>query len=296
MIGRPALLALLLLGGCSGQGPAAPPTVAKPLRVMGLNQCADQLVLALLPPERIVSVTWLSRDPGGSLMAREAARVGVNHGFVEEVLRQKPDLVVAGSFSTPALRAQLKRLGFPLVEVAPAESIADVRKVTRQVAAAVGEVRRGETLIADMDRKFADLARDRGPRLRVVAWDRTGFSAGEGTLYDAILRAAGAENVAREPMSLSYRKPDIEVLLKTAPDFLVQGSVDAKITGLGDDVIRHRLVRRYWGGPRTLTIPQSYYVCGTPMVADAAILLRRQLRRAAGMATAPAYRAGGGIS
>ena len=285
---RPALLALLLLGGCNGQTPVAPKapsaSVTKPMRVMSLNMCTDQLVLALLPPSRIASVTWLSRDPSGSIMAAQAMQVAVNHGHAEDVLAHKPDLVIAGTFTTPALRAMLNRLGYPLVEVEDASNVDGVRTITRQVAAALGETVRGEALIARMDRQLADLARDPGPPIRVAAWDQSGFSAGQGTLYDTVLTAAGATNVAREPAALGYRKPDVEVLLKTAPALLIRGSRDAHIAGLGDGVTRHRLVRRYWDGPRTLTIPQAYYACGTPMVAEAAVALHSELRRAGTLA------------
>lgn len=280
MLGCPAVM--LALAGCNAFPGAVPRTSDRPLRVMSLNQCTDQLVLQLLPPERIASVTWLSHAPGGSMT--EAARaVGVNHGRAEEVLTQKPDLVIAGSFTTPALRGILKRIGYPLIEVGQADSVDDVRRVTRQVAAAVGERSRGEALLADMDRKLAALARDPGPPIRVVAWDRTGFAAGKGTLYDTILSTAGARNLLREPMASSYRRPDVEVLLRADPALLVQGSGDAGAASLGDDVMRHRLVRRFWTG-RTLFVPQAAYVCGTPALADAAVALRAQLRAAASRA------------
>lgn len=269
----------LLLAGCAAAGSGVPSESPRPMRVMSINLCTDQLVLALLPPERIASVTWLARDPGQSLLEKRARAVAVNRGLAEEVLDQKPDLVITGTFATPALRGILAGLGYPLLEVDHANSIEDVRRITRQVAAAVGERERGEALIAKMDRDLADLARDPGPAIPVVAWDRTGFSAGEGTLYDEILQVAGARNLVREPMALSYRRPDIEVLLEANPALLVQGSVDPRAASIGDDVTRHRLVRRYWGD-RTLFIPQSYYVCGTPMLAEAALDLRRQLREA----------------
>jgi iron complex transport system substrate-binding protein len=279
MRGRPALALSLLLAGCDARAPAAPHRVARPLRVMSMNQCTDQLVLALLPPGRIASVSWLARDPGGSLMAGAAQRVRVNHGRAEEVLAQRPDLVVAGTYTTPALRGMLRRIGYPLIEVDDAETFDAVRQVTRQVAAAVGEQARGEALIAAMDRKLADLARHPGPAIRVAAWDRSGFAAGKGTLYGAVLAAAGAVDVAERT---GARRPDVEDLLRADPALLVQGS-DASAPSLGDDVARQRVVRRYWGG-RTLTIPQASYSCGTPMVADAAIRLRAELRRAAGRA------------
>ncbi len=290
---RLVLATALGAASCAGANPDVPRATAHPVRVMSLNQCTDQLVLALLPPERIASVTWLSRNPGSSLMAGAARRVGINHGLAEEVLAQKPDLVIAGSYTTPGVRNTLKRLGYPLVEIDNADSIADVRWITRQVAAAVDERPRGEALIAYMDAKLAGLALDRGPPLRVVAWDRSGFSAGEGTLYDAVLTAAGARNLARAPMAVDYRNPDIETLLRANPALIVQGSGEPAGFSLGNDVMGHRLVRRYWGN-RMLGIPQAYYVCGTPALADGAIRLRAQLRAAADRA-GPALPIGSGL-
>jgi iron complex transport system substrate-binding protein len=290
MRSRPAVLALALsqgLAACSAGQPAIPHATAKPLRVMSMNQCTDQLVLALLPPERIASVTWLSRNPDGSLMAAEAQRVGINHGLSEEVVRQQPDLVVAGSFTTPATRGLLQRLGYPMIEVDHAESFDDIRRITRQVAQAVGEPARGEALIARMDRRLAELARAPGPRLRVAAWDGAGFNASKASLYNAVLEAAGAVNVANEPPASTYGRPDVEVLLQTAPTLLVMGAGLGREPGLRDNVERHRIVRRYWDGPRTLTIRQAYYICGTPLVADAALRLRGELRAAAARVRTP---------
>jgi iron complex transport system substrate-binding protein len=285
LCGLAMALALPVSAG-SVQG-AASRTLHKPLRVMSMNQCTDQLVLALLPPERIASVTWLSRNPDGSLMQRAAMQVGINHGLSEEVVRQRPDLVVAGSFTTPATRGLLRRLGYPMIEVDGADSFADIRRITRQVAAAVGEVARGEALIARMDRQLADLARDPGPPLRVAAWDGAGFSARPGSLYDEVLRAAGVTNVANAPPASGYGKPDTEVLLLTAPTLLVKGAGLGRPPGLRENVERHPVVRRFWDGARTVTLRPAYYICGTPLVAEAALHLRAELRAAAAGVRAP---------
>ncbi|WP_246350752.1 ABC transporter substrate-binding protein [Sphingobium boeckii] len=273
--------------GSAARFPGIPAPTAKPLRVMSMNQCTDQLVLALLPPERIASVTWLARDAEGSLMAAEAMRVGVNHGLAEDVLRQKPDLVVAGDFSTPATRGLLKRMGYPIIEVPHASSFEDIRKITRQVAQAVGEKARGEMLLARMDRQLAALADHPRPLLRVAAWDGAGFNASKGSLYNAVLEAARAVNVANTPPASGYGAPDAEVLLAAAPALLVQGQRVFRRPGLRDNLSRHWLVRRYWDGDRTLTIRQAYYVCGTPFVADAALQLQKELRQAAAAVRTP---------
>lgn len=269
------VLLALALAACGAGRPAVPRRTATPVRVMSVNQCADQTVLALLPPERIASVTWLSRDPGTSPMAARARSVGVNHGHVEDVLAQRPDLVIAGAYTTPALRGMLRRVGYPMLEVGDPGDLAAVRRVTREIAVAVGERARGEALLARMDTRLAALARAPAPPIRVVAWDRSGFAAGAGTLLDTLLNAAGAVNVARDEPS---RRPDVERLLRLAPALLVQGAPYA--ASLGDDVSGHRLIRRVWRG-RMLTVPQADYLCGTPLLADAALRLRARLHPAA---------------
>ena len=252
---------------------------------MSLNQCADQLVLALLPPARIASVTWLSRDPATSRMAAQARRVGVNYGSAEEVARARPDLVVVGAYTTPATRALLRRLRFPMLELGPVDSFAGIAHAVRQVAAAVGEPARGEAMIARMEATLAALARDKAPPLRVAAWDGAGFSAQPGSLYAAILDAAGARNVAGAG-AFAPGTPEVEDLLAAAPQLLVEGLPAFAPPGRRSDLLRHPLVRRFWGD-RMLVVPQAAYVCGTPFSAQAARDLREQMRAKLALARTP---------
>lgn len=283
--------AVLSLLGTVVEAQPVPRRSARPMHVMSLNLCTDQLVLALLPPQRIASVSQRSRDPGNSLMAVAARRVAINHGLTEEVLQTGPDLVIAGTYTTPATRALLKKLGWPLLEVAPADTIPQIRAITRQVALAVSERPRGEQLLTGMDGKLAALARHPAPALRVAAWDGAGFAAGPGSLYDTVLRLAGAINVAADPELTKAGTPDTELLLAEAPALLVRGGPwhgggDDR-DGLRADTAGHPLVRQIWGRDRTLAIDQAYYVCGTPFVADEALRLQGRLRAALALARTP---------
>lgn len=276
------LLVPLVAAGCGARSPAIPRATAHPMRVLSINLCTDQLVLALLPPARIASVSWLARDPALSVMARQAAAVGVNHGETEEVAAQAPDLVVADTFGKPVLRAMLKRLGYPLIEVEQPTDLDGIRRATRQVAAAVDARARGEALIKAMDSDLAELARHPGPSTTAAAWGRDGIGARPGTLADTVLTAAGARNVARTPGGGA----DVEALLASNPALLVEADGgERRAASLGDAVLRHPLVDRYWHR-RTLFTGGAYTTCGTPMIADAALRLRGRLREAA-MPTGP---------
>src|SRR3984957_10984301 len=115
----------------SGSTPAG--AAPGPQHVMSLSMCTDDLLLELLPPQRIASVTYYSRDPSNSYQWPQAAKVPVNWGTVEEVLAEKPDLVLAGTYTTPATRSLLKKMHLPLLEVPPAADFNEIRAVTRQV-------------------------------------------------------------------------------------------------------------------------------------------------------------------
>jgi iron complex transport system substrate-binding protein len=247
---------------------------------MSLNLCTDQLLLQLLPPERITSVTYLSRSPEYSFLNGEAFGVPINYGTAEEVLLEHPDLVIAGTTSALAVRTFLTRIGIPLVEVPPAENFDEIRAVTHTVARAVGAEEKAEALIAEMDATLADLARTAPNRRIVVAgWNGVGNVAAKGTLFDAILTAAGGENVANRISVRAfngYTALDLELLMAIHPDVLAYGNSRVGRLDLSGEQLRHPVVRRFFAG-RQITYPETLYSCGLPQSATVAA---RDLRRA----------------
>ncbi len=258
----------------------APAQSAQPRHVMSLSMCTDDLLLELLPPERIASVTYYSRERSNSYQWPQAAKVPVNGGSAEEVLAARPDLVLAGTYTTPATRALLKKLHMPLLEVPPANNFAEIRDVTRRVARALGREPAGEALIAKMDSTLRTLAATRPAQaIRVAAWGDGGSIPGKGTLFDAILRVAGGANIATADGSGAYSSFDIEQLLAARPDVLAYASNSADTPGLNTDAARHPLILKLYA-KRMITYPSALYSCGVPQSADAAALLRADLLRA----------------
>jgi iron complex transport system substrate-binding protein len=258
---------------------SAPAPVQGPQHVMSLSLCTDDLLLELLPPERIASVTYYSKQPGNSLLWPQAAKVAVNAGTVEEVLAQKPDLVLAGIYTTPAARALLKTLNMPLLEVAPAVDFDQVRAVTRQVARALSRESVAETLIAKMDATLLHLQSTRPvQRIRVAGWGEGGSIPGKGTMFDAILRAAGAVNIAA-PGAGAFTSFDLEQLIQAHPDVLAYSSSTTDSPGLNTDAARHPLLLKLYA-QRMVTYPGALYSCGVLESADAAVALRASLLQA----------------
>ena len=252
---------------------AAAPT--GPRHVMSLSVCTDDLLLDLLPPGRIASVTYLSRDPSNSYLWAQAAKVGINYGSAEEVLAEKPDLVLAGTYTTPATRMLIKKLGMPMLEVPPANSFDDIRAQTRTVAHALGQDAVAESLIARMDTTLKQLESTKPSRvIRVAGWSGGGSVPGKGTLFDAILRAAGGVNIASDE-GQSYAAFDIEQLLEARPDILAYGENSVSPSPRTDEA-QHPIILELYAR-RRISYPNALYGCGVVESADAALTLRASL-------------------
>jgi iron complex transport system substrate-binding protein len=270
----PCIALLVILALLSVAGGAVE---AKPMRIMSLNMCTDGLLLDLAEPSRITSISFLSRSPSILATWKQAALVPVNYGTAEEVLAQKPDLVLAASYTSAPVRAMLARFKIPTLAVAPANDFVSIRAITRQVAAALGEREKGEDLLKRMDETLADLARSAPARpLRVAGWSGGGAVPGPDTLFETILRTAGARNIASG--GEVFGSFGIEELLLAKPDVLAYGSDTNSAPDRRMDEAQHPLVMRLYA-KRRLVYPESLYACGVPETAEAARELRSALNR-----------------
>jgi iron complex transport system substrate-binding protein len=249
------------------------PAAAAPQRIMSLKVCTDELLLDLVPPSRIASVTFLSREPASLRMWPVGAAVPVNHNTAEEILATKPDLILTDPFTPPSLKPLLARTGAKIVEVPPAESFAQIRAVTREVAKAVGEEARGEALIARMDADLRDIAAHRPAKpVTVMAWGEGGFVPGSGGLFNAMLTEIGARNAEQGAFGGFY---DLESLIVKNPDALVYGDTYRGMASLRDNQDAHPALLQRYAGRRVSYA--SLYGCGTPRSAAIARRLQKAL-------------------
>jgi iron complex transport system substrate-binding protein len=275
-----ALVAAASLPALATAGAApAPPAGRKPQRVMTMMVCADQYAMLMLPPSRISSITYVSRE--GSLtpaLDAEAARLPVNHGLAEEVLAQKPDLIVAGTFTTPATRRLVKEMHIPLIELDAAYSFADIRRQTRMLGEAFGEPARAEALIARMDAALEALRRT-APRRKIVAvaWSAGGRVPAKRSVFNSILEAAGGINAAAGA-DVFVRQLDLEQLLsvRPQPDGLLNAVSGGREAGAQAELVAHPVLDHAYKGRRA-TYPTGAYRCGSPLAADEAAALRKDL-------------------
>lgn len=264
MLRSAALFLLVLLAGHAGlaaDGAFADRSVA-PRRIVSIHLCADQLVLALADRNRIAALSWLATEPARSYMAAAAQGIPAVAGSAEEVVALRPDLVLAGFRSGRATVRALRALGYRVEDLRFAGDFEAIRRQIRRVAHLVGRPARGETLIADMDRRLAAARRDI-PAVRPVAaiYQPMGFTSGRGSLEDALLAAAGFDNLAVRLGLGALGHLPLETVVASKPDLLVNWMGDDPNPSLSRASYAHpALARAPW---RVVALPNTFWACGS---------------------------------
>lgn len=168
-----------------------------PKRIVSLTLATDEILLALVAPERIAALTYLADDPRFSNVGVEAETV---HGRVranaEQVIALGPDLVLVSAYTGATTKALLREAGVSLFEFHLDDSLDRVRRNILAVGRAVGEEEHARALVRELESRLERLrARVAGlSRPRVLHYGGGGFVAGsETSIDDMISHAGGAE-------------------------------------------------------------------------------------------------------
>ena len=198
------LAALLLAAATVGAAPAPAPSAAPqtpPKRIASLNLTADEVLVEILPVERLVAVTAAADDEGTSnVVGRVPPGVArFRKADLERLVALAPDLVVVSEYTDPDFLYLLERSGLRYHRMEGLRSLAGNREAILRLGEAVGATAGAEKLVARYDAVLADLAAKlRGvTRPRVMYW-ASGMTAGGDTAIGALIESAGARNVGAE--------------------------------------------------------------------------------------------------
>jgi iron complex transport system substrate-binding protein len=265
----------LAFGAALAAGLALAGEVMAAPRVMSVDSCADQFVIALSPRDAIVGVSARADDPD-SYMREKARGLPQRRATTETVLALRPDVVVRYWGGDARLSEALTRRGVAVVRIEDAQDFDQVRANVRAVAAALDQRAKGEALIADMD---ARLARSKG------AWDGkpamyltpTGYSSGGGTLIDAMLRAAGLTNLVSGP---AWEPIPLEAIVRGPPSAFVLGFF-SRLSGLTTrwGPGRHRVLRKRMPERTIASLPGAQIGCPAWFVGEGVETLARAAPR-----------------
>lgn len=242
---------------------------ARPLRVMALDQCADQYVLALRP-DADLALSPRADDPDAWMREAAIGRRRVRP-TLEAAIAFRPDVVVRYWGGEPRLLARLQATGVRIVTIDDARDFDGVRAEIRVVAESIGVPERGESLAARMDETLRRAASPPAtPDRSALYLTAGGFTAGKGTLVDSILKAAGFSNAAPGPF---FAPVSVERLVLFPPARFVLGFFD-QARGDWRGPGRHPVVRRAATGRVAARLPAAALTCPAWFAADAAAMLK----------------------
>jgi iron complex transport system substrate-binding protein len=248
-------------------------------RVASINLCADELVLSLAAPEQILSVSWLAADAEESMLAREASRYPLNYGSAEQILRLRPDVVIAGVYTSPFTRGLLKRLGIAVLELTPGTTLADIETNLRLVGAAIDRREQAEALIADMRVRARRIVAARpDPPVAGVVVRPGGFTVGRHSLAATLMTLAGIRNVAAEQGLDQWGSLSMETLLRSRPQLLVVTRYRQNEPSLANAVLAHPALTSMSARHETTEVRAAYWACGLPASLESSAELEQAAR------------------
>ena len=243
-------------------------------RVMSLDSCADQYVLALAPREAIVGLSHraIARD---SYMRARAVGLPLRRATFESLVAAKPDVVVRLWGGDARLAHALEKKAVATVTLDDAADFDGVRANVRKVAAALDRGPQGEVIIARMN---AQLERSAGAGRGRAALYLTpgGYTAGSGTLIDALLKGAGYANADTAPY---FAPVSLERMVMAPPAAVVLGLFDTLRAGADRwGPGRHAALRKAVQTRTVASLPASLVGCPGWFAAEGAEMLAKAAR------------------
>ena len=211
---------LLALACATDPEPTEPP--AEPRRIVAVAPAISEILFALGLGERVVAVGDYAEWPPE---VRELPRLGGLHDpRLELAASLEPDLAVLLP-NEEELARRLRHLGVEVLTV-PLETVDDIPRAVRRIAARSGVPERGESVAGELEERLAPRPLPDAPRVLLTIGREPGrlsgiLTAGPGNFLDELLARLGARNLFADS-PISYPEVGLEEILARRPEAIVE--------------------------------------------------------------------------
>jgi iron complex transport system substrate-binding protein len=268
---------------------SAVPARAAPQHVVSVLVCTDEYVFRLLPRERIAALSYLAADrhPVVSTIADEVNGIPLIRQNAEAVLARHPDLVVTYQGVNQELHTLMRTAGVPVLDLPWANSLDDVRKVTRLLGGRLGEPQRAEALLAEMDRKLAAAhVNAPSPPVATLIYEPNGYITADG-VTDEILNVSGLHNAGPDMHQTRLGTVPVETIVATPPELLILNDSREASPARADMLLGHPALAAMERRISVTHLSLTPLLCPGPWSADAAAPFAALGRKVARMRRAP---------
>lgn len=275
-----SLLVLSLSGLVSAQaGIEAGPEAEGLPRVVSLDYCADQYVLAVADPSQILALSP-EADHIHSFYRQRAEGLPQVRADAESVLALRPDVALRNWGGDPRMIALLERAGIKVLTADYGSGPQVMFDNLSRFAAAMNRSEAAEALIAQT-RAALDAAQGSRTGLTAAYVAPGGITAGTGTFVDEIIVAVGFRSSAAQLGLAGWRPLPLEALVRDPPDVIVASFFDLKQARASNwSIARHARVRQILETTPTLYVPGRYFSCNGLFFADTVSFIRSAARDA----------------
>lgn len=254
------LSALVFMGTAVGE--------TKPT-VVSLDYCADQFVMGLADRDQILGVSTHAGRQFSHLRDKAAGLPRVR-ALAEDVIALQPDLVVRSWGGDARALEFYRRMGIETVEIGYASDFVGAAKVTRDIGKALGQEARAAELVEQLDIAMPDTG------LHALYLTPGGVTAGQGTMVDAIMTAAGLDNAIQGRGWISL---PLETIVQHPPERVLSAFFGFDEDGASNwSLSRHPVMKRILANADTIALDESRLTCPAWFVAGEARAIAEALR------------------
>jgi iron complex transport system substrate-binding protein len=255
----------------------APQSHAEGPKIVSLDSCADQFILALADDDQILALS-----PNATLQFshyREKASAFLQHGgTAEEIFGLGPDVALRTGAGDFALTQMLARLGIETRATGLPNNLDDVKADILIFGEALDKNDRAQALVRDIDRRLALLLAAPASDLDGLYMSPGGTTTGPDTFLGEVITLSGLTNLRSAG---GWGQIDLEQLVYAPPQVIVGSFFDAR-TGLADAwrFADHPAMRAIMESAIFIDVPSHLLGCPAWYALDAVDLIRTQLEKA----------------
>ena len=253
-------------------------------RILSASVVADELLLELCEPDRIVGFTRFSKHSGPHSYRFQGKPTVPTITDVEAILALSPDLVLVHSVGDPRPVARLREARITVVDLGPVEGVSTLVPDIVEVARLIGHPARGDRLIENLTEQLRSIAidipverRKRGLYAKVLGNQIYGGSTGSS--FHDVLTYGGLIDVA----ATQYQRHPVytaEQLLALDPPLVVLNEGTGKLLCARPGLSRHAACKDSQG---IIEIPTALLESAALGIVDAARAVRNAVYGPAAM-------------
>jgi iron complex transport system substrate-binding protein len=245
----------------------------KPQRIITDSLGLDEIVLGIVPGEKLAAVNYLDSDRAISFIVNETKNVEpkLKNYSSEEIAALQPDLFIASTWTDKEKLQTLRRLGIPVVVCKGPATIKDVQDTVRLVAAALGEAGRGKLVNEKMNKELTKIdsviKAQKQAKPVVMLVSLMSSYGGRGSLYDVLCQQAGLVNGIAKAGLKNGEFLAKELVIKVNPELFILSAPSR-----GDSILYEKYRKKFMsdkalagltGINHVVVIPDRYLYCSS---------------------------------